>query len=504
MRTSIISILLLAAVAAGAFLINSCSKMTKPETVLLQVKDDPTVSFRIWFKVGSQNDPAGKEGLAALTAAMMTEGATRNNSYEEILEKLYPMAAGYGASVDKEMTIIYGRTHKDNLDAYYQLFRDAILAPAFNEDDFRRLKSEALNYLEKTLRYSSDEELGKAGLYNMIFKGTPYGHVETGTVEGLNAITLEDVKNFYAAHFTRNSVVVGLGGGFDNALVDRVTSDMRTLPDVPYEEVPVSKPKYDGQNEVLIIEKDAAATAISFGFPIDVHRGSKDFYALWIANSWFGEHRNSSSHLYQVLREARGMNYGDYSYIEAFPNGGRRQMPPTNVARRQQIFEVWIRPVPNEMRHFAFRAAVRELQKLVENGLTEEQFELTRKFLRKYVLHFAPTTMDRLGYAIDDVFYNIGESHLAKFRRMMEELTLEDVNTAIRKYLHFQGLKVVFVTKDAERLFDQLQSNEPSPIEYTSPKPDDVLREDEEIMHYEIMIPPHMIHIVPVEKMFQK
>jgi len=338
----------------------------------------------------------------------------------------------------------------------------------------------------------------------MIFRDTPYGHVEAGTVESLNAITLEDVKNFYATHFTRNNVVVGLGGGFDNELVDRVTSDMRTLPDVPYKEVPVSQPQYDGENEVLIIEKDASATAISFGFPIDVHRGSKDFYALWIANSWFGEHRNSSSHLYQVLREARGMNYGDYSYIEAFPNGGRRQMPPTNVARRQQLFEVWIRPVPNEMRHFAFRAAVRELQKLVENGLTEEQFELTRKFLRKYVLHFAPTTMDRLGYAIDDAFYNIGESHLEKFRRMMEELTLEDVNNAIRKHLHFEGLKVVFVTKDAERLFDQLQSNEPSPIEYTSPKPEEILREDEEIMHYEIMIPPHKIHIMPVEEMFQR
>ena len=93
------------------------------------------------------------------------------------------------------------------------------------------------------------------------------------------------------------------------------------------------------------------------GFPIQVLRGSKDWYALAIANSWLGEHRNSSGRLYNVIREARGLNYGDYSYLEHFPNAGQRFLPPQNVARRQQIFEIWIRPVPNETRHFALRAA---------------------------------------------------------------------------------------------------------------------------------------------------
>ena len=67
------------------------------------------------------------------------------------------------------------------------------------------------------------------------------------------------------------------------------------------------------------------------GFPIDVLRGAQEWYALAIANSWLGEHRNSSSHLYQVIREARGLNYGDYSYIEHFPAAGGCMMPPQNV-----------------------------------------------------------------------------------------------------------------------------------------------------------------------------
>jgi len=56
----------------------------------------------------------------------------------------------------------------------------------------------------------------------------------------------------------------------------------------------------------VLVEKPGESTAISFGYPMDLHRGSRDFYALWLANSWLGEHRNSVSHLYQVIREVAG------------------------------------------------------------------------------------------------------------------------------------------------------------------------------------------------------
>ena len=92
-------------------------------------------------------------------------------------------------------------------------------------------------------------------------------------------------------------------------------------------------------------------------------------------------------------------------------------MPPVNAARHQQIFEIWIRPVPNETKHFVLRTAIRELQKLVDNGMTKDDFELTRQFLYKYVLHYAPDTQTRLGYALDDKFYGIEGSHLKSLER---------------------------------------------------------------------------------------
>jgi zinc protease len=480
------------------------TKVPDENTVLLPVKNDPTISLRIWFKVGSQNDPAGKEGLSAITADMLTDASTQNNSYEEVLDKLFPLAASYSASSSVEMTVIYGRMHKDNLKEYYPLFTDAILLPAFKQEDLDRIKDQTLNYLENTLRYSSDEELGKAVLYNDIFAGTAYGHITEGLIESVKGITLDDVRDFYRQNYTRDNFVIGLGGGYESSLVERLKKDLGGLSAGSSGPITKPRPKPINGMRVTIVEKDAASTAISMGFPIDILRGSKEWYALAVANSWLGEHRNSSSHLFQVIREERGLNYGDYSYIENFPNGGRRQMAPQNVCRRQQIFEIWIRPVPNEARHFALRAALREFKNLVENGMTESNFELTRGFLNKYVLHYAPTTMGRLGYSLDDTYYGIDGSHLAKFRTMMDELGLDDVNAAIKKYWQYGNMQIAIVTRDAQSLKDAIVNNTPSPITYQTTKPEIILEEDKEISTFPLNVQAKDVKIVPVEELFVK
>ena len=115
--------------------------------------------------------------------------------------------------------------------------------------------------------------------------------------------------------------------------------------------------------------------------------------------SYFGQHRSSKSYLFQQIREIRGMNYGDYAYIEYFPRGMFLTEPEPNLGRRQQIFQIWIRPVepPNGM--FALRIALYELDKLVKQGMSQEDFESTRTFLSKFVNLLTQTQSDQLGYA---------------------------------------------------------------------------------------------------------
>jgi zinc protease len=187
--------------------------------------------------------------------------------------------------VDREMTTLTGRTHRDNIDIFSSLFTDAYLLPAFDDSDFQRIKADTINYLENALRYSSDEELGKAALNQLIFAGTRYAHPPEGTVDGLNSVTLADVRSFYEQYFTADSATFALSGGFDDALVETLEASVADLPIGNTQSAPpVSPPDWAGQRIVLVDKPDADAS-ISFGYPIDVHRGERDFYALWIANS---------------------------------------------------------------------------------------------------------------------------------------------------------------------------------------------------------------------------
>ena len=483
-----------------------------PRVITLREANSPFIAFNIWVHVGSQNDPAGKEGLAALTAALLSDGSTTADTYEEILTKLYPMASGYGYNVDKEMTVFQGRVHRDNLEAYYDLFRNALLSPAFDEGDFNRIKTQTLNFLERGRRYSRDEELGKELLFWMAYRGTAYEHPEEGYVESVRGITLDDVKAFYRDFYVRNNITVALGGGYPDGFVDRVRGDFDRLPEAEVASVPAPQPTMPDGVHVLIVEKPTDATAISFGFPIALLRGDDDFWAMMAMNSWMGEHRNSFSNLYQVIRERRGMNYGDYTYIEAYPLGYTTQVPPTNVARRSQLFEIWIRPISktsdddlHERALFATRAGWRELQKLVDDGMDAPTVEKTKGFLRNYTVNWAANGSRRLAYAVDDAFYGIdGDGYLASIRPGLESLDADAVNAAIRKYLQYENMWLVFITEDAEGMKQKLLSGVATPITYAGEKSAELLAEDEQIASFPIPVRAENITIMGINEVFER
>jgi zinc protease len=484
---------------AFSILLNSAKSPTPPNT-LLRPSGSPIVNFRILFMTGSAEDPEGKKGIAALTAALLSQGGSEKLAYDEIMRQMYPMATSFGGQVDKEMTVFTGATHKDNLEKYYELIRQMLLEPGFRDDDFKRLKEDAINFLKVSLRDGNDEELGKEHLYNTIYKGHPYGHHNMGAVTDLEKLTIADVRAWYKEHFTQENVVIGLAGGFDKEYEKKIWEDFRKLPSVKSKARKYAHPDLKDGWEAEIIQRETRATAISMGFPIKVRRGDPDWPALALVSSYLGQHRSSNSHLYQRLREARGLNYGDYSYIEYFPRGMYQFQPDPNLGRREQIFQIWIRPVPPEQAHFALRAALFEFDKLLKEGMSKEAFEATREFLTKNVVTLVQTQDDSLGYALDSRYYGTPE-FTTYFRDGLKKLTLKRVNAVLRKHLKPSEMRLVFVAKDAEKLREALISNKPSPMSYNSPKPQEILDEDKIIEKYPA--PLKAVQIVPVERVFQ-
>jgi zinc protease len=483
------------------------AERTSDLRVITQKSVLPQVEVKLLFNAGSANDPAGKEGLAFLSAMMITDAGSKAMRIDEINKALYPMAGNFYSQVDKDMTTMTGSIHKDNWRKFFDIVLPQLLTPGFREDDFQRIKDSQLNALRQDLRNANEEELGKEELMNRIYAGTPYGHTILGTIAGIQSLTLDDVRKFIADNYTRGNLVIGISGDYPSDLVTTLESELAALPEGSVAAGKKALAPIAGRTstglDVEIIEKDTRATAISMGMPIPVTREHPEFAALNVARAWLGEHRASTGRLYQRLREIRGLNYGDYAYIEFFTRPGSQFFPSPNVARRAQAFEIWIRPVVPANTQMSIRLALYELDKLIENGMSQADFESTRDYLSKNVYLMTATQDERLGYALDSWWFGLPE-YTEYMRAQYAKLTRDDVNAALKKYLSAQNLHVVIVTKDAQGLADLLTKDEPSQIKYDSEKPADIVAEDKVIGAYKLNVKPENVHIVKVDDVFSK
>jgi zinc protease len=467
----------------------------------------PQVEIKLLFNVGSTSDPAGKEGLATLAAAMITDAGSKEMRTDEISRALYPMAGSFFSQVDKEMTTITGSIHRDNWKRFFEIVLPQLLTPGYRDDDFQRLKDSQLNALKQDLRNNNEEELGKERLIENLFHGTQLAHPSLGTAAGIESITLDDVRAFIAAHYTRGNLVVGISGDYPDALLTSLRAQLAQLPAGTETArglaslAPIAGHRPSGL-EVEIVKKDTRATAISLGLPLPITRRDPDFAALNVARAWLGEHRASSGRLYNRIREVRGLNYGDYAYIEFFTNPGGQFFPSPNIARRTQAFELWIRPVVPANGQMAMRLALYELQQLIDHGLSQEDFESTRDYLMKNAYLVTATQDQRLGYALDSWWFGMPE-YTEALRGAYAKLTRDDVNRAVKKYLSAKDLSVVVITKDAEAFRDLLLKDEPSSIHYDAPKPE-LAEEDRIIGSYKLGLRPENVKITPVDDVFAK
>ncbi len=480
------------------------------EVVELKQPNSTKVVVKLMFKNGSISDPIGKEGLTNLTAELITQGGTGELSFSDIQNKIYPMAAGYYSSVDKEVTIFTFQFHKDWMKEFYPILIGLITNPTFSEADFERVKVNQQAYVDQVIRASSDEEYSKIALEDFLFRGTNYQSMVEGKSNSVKSITLEDVKAHFKNYFTKNNLMIGIAGSYTDEFLNKLKSDLATLPDV--NPVIPSAPivKISDGIDVEIIAKDGAfGTAIYAGYPLPITRADAEFAALMVANSYLGEHRKSYGKLYQMIREERSMNYGDYSYIEWYNNGGGNMVPPSGVPRQSNYFSLWIRPVQiakqlkaqyEELKainighaHFALRMALREMDKMIKNGISAEDFEQTRAFLQSYIKLYVTSSDQQLGYLMDSKMYG-RENYINELGELLSKLTLDDVNNAIKKYMQIDKMKITIVTdvSEAEALANSLKNNLPSPMSYSNlvkaGLPPEILKEDSETENFKLNV----------------
>lgn len=475
-----------------------------PLTTVLDLSPrDPIVNVRIVFQAGSADDPPGKEGLAALTAKLMRQGTVKLSA-SELSHTLFPWAAELDVQVDKDTIVFMGRAHQDHADAWTDVLLDVVMHPRLDAKDFARLQDEQRAYLESTLRTGNDEALQREALELALYqRAHPYGHTPAGTVKGLAALTLDDVRAFMAANLTRDRCVLGVSGGASPKLVKRMQAALESLPFASGERVVPAAPPTPGASTATIIDKPAAGTAISVGFVVsELSRAHPDYPAMKLAETWFGEHRNLIGHLFDSMREKRGLNYGDYAYVEHFQQEGWSTFEKLNITRRTQYFSMWIRPVEHKNRLFALRQSLWELDKFATQGIPDdESFQRVQSFVQGYWRSKEQEPMRALGYQIDRVLTGLPFDRDG-LRAAVTALTRAEVNAAIKRHLRADKLAIVVVTEDAAALVKDINAKVPSPL-ITSGKPEQKLADENKIIEaFDLGVAAERIVVVQPSTLF--
>lgn len=198
-------------------------------------------------------------------------------------------------------------------------------------------------------------------------------------------------------------------------------------------------------------------------------------------------------------------------------------LPPAGTPRTLNYFSIWLRPVQTakglkgqypELKdikighaHYAIRMAIREMENVVKNGLSQEDFDATRDFLKSYSKLYIETPSKKLGYLMDSRFYG-RKDWITELDGLLSKLTLADVNNAMKKYWQVQNMDIVIVTDESEvnDLVESLRTGAVSPMSYSdnlkATLPKEILDEDEVVAKYPLEV--REVKVVNIDDTFLK
>ncbi|MCX6549919.1 MAG: pitrilysin family protein, partial [Acidobacteria bacterium] len=177
--------------------------------LLMEQHEVPIVSFSMLVRAGSVGDPAGKEGLASLTAALLRKG-TKARSADQFSADLDFIGGSFGAGADVDATTVEAEFMKKDLAKGLGLLSDAVLRPAFPADEVTKLVAQRVDGIKS----AKDRAQGVISSYfNAYLYGThPYGRPTGGDEQSLPPITRDDLVAFYDRIYTPGGTVLAAVG----------------------------------------------------------------------------------------------------------------------------------------------------------------------------------------------------------------------------------------------------------------------------------------------------
>jgi zinc protease len=419
--------------------------------VVAPVPKLPLVSIVAVIDAGAATERDGEDGVAALTAQLLLEGAAGLDG-AELADRFERIGTSAEATADWDSATVSLTVVAERLPQALALVRDMLRAPTFPAREVARLRDERLaELLQRRAEPGAlaDDQFARAAYAPRARYALP----AEGSAPSVRALTPELVRRFYEAKYRPATTTLVLAGDVTTerarSLADALFADWRGVPAAP------AKRAVDtvlaGRLVRVVAKPDAPQSEVRVGH-IGLPRLHPDYFAVTVMNAVLGGLFSSRINL--NLREAHGYTYGAFSAFE-----WRRNAGPFVIRTA----------VRSDVTGPAVQEILREIDRIRSVPIDETELSLATSYLDG-VFPIRYETTAAIATALSNlVIHGLPDDFYDQYRGHVRSVTSQDVLRAAQQHLHPDALRIV-VVGDAGIIAEPLGELLGSPAEVVSPE----------------------------------
>jgi len=402
------------------------SNSQKIPVVYEEGKYIPIVSMQLVF------DNAGHlseniNGLAGLSANLFNEGTSKVGSMA-FASKLDAHAVDIGTHVGRESFVIEVSSLKSEFPYAFARLLELLKDPNYTQEALGQIKHQKLGNIRQ--KKGDFNHIAATALRQSLFEGTALAEPYEGTLESIEAISLENIQDFITSHLGINNLTVVVGGDISFEEISKYVKEIAPL-FTKVENNAIKPMIASNKKEIIILEEETQQATLFFGAPFHYSYEAKDQYLAKIAEYLLGG-AGFGSRLMEEIRVKRGLTYGVYASL-------RRTKPVSYLSGSMQT---------KLSTQDEAQALIQEVvDDFIKNGITKEELEETKKFLLGSEPLRTETLSQRLGRAFNAYYYERPLDFAKMQLEKLEKVTLEEVNTFIKSHTELSDLSFAIVTK---------------------------------------------------------
>jgi len=378
-------------------------------------KNLPLASVSGYIRYGQVSDPAGKEGLCSLLAALMRTGGTQkyqSDSLDELIDR-YALSVKISAG---ETQMQFGFSCLSQyLNLCLDLLDQMLMHPAFEEKKVKKTKD--LFIEEIYHRFDNPGPILRSAYEKAMYSGQ--ANAKMPTLASMRAITRNDLVLLHQKAFKTGAMICAASGNFSkDSLIKKLTAIFPRAaggsPDSVFPLITANAP-----HKLLFINKAISQSYVKMGLPF-IKRPHPDYYAVSVLNMVLGG-ESFTSRLGSRIRSDEGLTYSIYSNAES-----NYFFPGTFYIEFHTKTESTFR---------AIGLALEEVKRLKTEGITQEELDHAKKILIDGFPSMFRSPEDIVeNYALNE-YYKRSADHFAAYPQKIAALTLADIRAAAQKYL---------------------------------------------------------------------